>query len=640
LFPKNNNKGMIELPPPRKLREIAARMLLFEDDFEAANPVGKTPHADVHQYRARFGEKSFREAIAGLMQGEYGCPAVQPENILATSGVSGAVVSVLRSLQMAKEEGDLRVALLEPFYTYHNVQARTAVGSSPSVVKCAPDLGPDFEQISAALEEGVDVLIFCNPGNPQGNVWTREQVRELVDLAKRHGTVLLVDEIYADFVHDPYRTPFYTPVSEAELPDHVLVCRGFSKCLGAQSWRTGFLVAARSRIEQVMRVHDPLYISVTWQQHAIAEYIATFPEDYDAHVRSVCDQCAKNWRALAPLLEAEFGWKAIEPKGSMYALFDYGDTAKTDMEAVVVALKRGIGVAPGNIFFSGVPERTGLIRIHVGFSTEKLLKLVAMFGGEEKMMFGETALDSVTYGKWNVRIQPQETFELAGTQQKVTIDQNDKGFGELGSRVWDGSAVLAQYFDQCAAEEKSTTEASSLGFAVQIRGAHALELGSGTGLAGVALAKVGAKEVILTDKQALVPLLQHNASINGVGECVQSCELFWGEDLSADTFPGPLAEAVARGPGGLDFIFGADLTYDFDDLPVLVSTIVSVLRPFPNAVCLIAYGLERAATPEFLRQAAERFDVQVLDAANIRQLEDSRRTHVIGIAVLHQKKKK
>lgn len=66
---------------------------------------------------------------------------------------------------------------------------------------------------------------MCNPGNPQGNVWTRDEILKIVELTEKYKSLLLVDEIYCDLV---FKGKFFSPINE-KLFDHVIACRGFSK---------------------------------------------------------------------------------------------------------------------------------------------------------------------------------------------------------------------------------------------------------------------------------------------------------------------------------------------------------------------------------------------------------------------------
>jgi len=348
----NLAQGMIELNPPEKLRNISARVCIEGNE--------------VHQYRNRFGEPDYRESIVELLSKKFGCN-VPKDAVLATAGVSGGIVSTLMLLksEAAKSNRLPKIAILVPFYTYHNKQIQDILGVTPVYIPTNEDFTPNWDAITKELQNGLDLIMFTNPGNPQGNLWTKADLDKMVELTKAHNCMLLLDEIYCDLV---WKGTFYSPIHE-KLHDHVVVCRGFSKTLGCQSWRVGYVVASPTTAEKLMRIHDPLYISVPFLQHGIAEYIKSDYEDFLNHVQQVSDLMQSNWRLLSRTMQKTLGWQPLEPSGSMYGLFKHGQ--KSDRDAVLQGLYNGVGVAPGNIFWNGTPDNTTYVRIHVGISAEK-----------------------------------------------------------------------------------------------------------------------------------------------------------------------------------------------------------------------------------------------------------------------------
>jgi aspartate/methionine/tyrosine aminotransferase len=163
---------------------------------------------------------------------------------------------------------------------------------------------------------------------------------------------------------------FYSPIQK-ELNDLVVVVRGFSKVLGAQSWRVGYVVSTPSMIDELMRVADPIYICVSWLQHALAKYITEENpgEDFPTHKKKVGDLIQRNWKVISAAMQDAFQWEPIPPSGTMYGMFRHKEAS--DMEAVIKALQKGVGICPGNMFFKNYPENTGLVRIHCGVSEAK-----------------------------------------------------------------------------------------------------------------------------------------------------------------------------------------------------------------------------------------------------------------------------
>lgn len=138
------------------------------------------------QYRPRHGEPAYRSAISRLLLREYATTA-PPDAVLATHGVSGGIVAGLAwAGDRARAAGRrCRIALIEPFYTYHILQVERILG--PDAEKAfIPLAGDAFDVDWAAVERtlaadgGAAALIVCNPSNPSGRVWTRDEMRHLV----------------------------------------------------------------------------------------------------------------------------------------------------------------------------------------------------------------------------------------------------------------------------------------------------------------------------------------------------------------------------------------------------------------------------------------------------------------------------
>jgi DNA-binding transcriptional MocR family regulator len=88
----------------------------------------------------------------------------------------------------------------------------------------------------------------------------------------------------------------------------------------------------------------------------------------------------RNVAMLGPAMAEVFGWKFIQPLGSMYIMFRH--TEASDLDAVIRALKRGVGVAGGSMFFEHDPVNTGFIRVHVGLDEARVAKVCETIRGQ------------------------------------------------------------------------------------------------------------------------------------------------------------------------------------------------------------------------------------------------------------------
>lgn len=343
---KSVAQGMVELPPPEKLRQKIAEW--------AVKP-------QVHTYRNRWGEEDFRAAVVSHLGRRESLGFLRSDNILASCGVTGTIIS---ALLLARAKGVGKVALLEPFYTYHARQVESVFRETPGVVPTDEHYAPDWAQLRRSLDDGLGLLIVTNPGNPTGRIAPADEIRRLIDETARTHCYLVFDEIYSDMVWG--EGAVHATGIVPELPTHVIVARGFSKVLGLQSSRIGFAVSAASTISQMMAYSDPVYISVSWIQHPLAEYLVQEPEDFDHHAQRLNAILRANFHTLADAFEEALGWQRVPgTAGAMYALFTHQE--ETDDAALHKGLLKGVGVAPATMFWSpAASPRTGRIRIHLG----------------------------------------------------------------------------------------------------------------------------------------------------------------------------------------------------------------------------------------------------------------------------------
>jgi hypothetical protein len=115
------------------------------------------------------------------------------------------------------------------------------------------DLDPDA--IAAAARQA-KALLLCNPNNPTGTVFSREQTLRVLEIARQHDLLVISDEVYKDFVYGSERV--FTPALEATARDRVIRVCSFSKAYGMTGWRVGFLHGPAHRVAQILKVHDAL----------------------------------------------------------------------------------------------------------------------------------------------------------------------------------------------------------------------------------------------------------------------------------------------------------------------------------------------------------------------------------------------
>ncbi|MBY4599429.1 aminotransferase class I/II-fold pyridoxal phosphate-dependent enzyme [bacterium BD-1] len=176
-----------------------------------------------------------REAIAAFHRGR-GTPNASAERVFVGNGVSELIDISLRALLNPGEE----VLLPSPDYPLWSAATILNQGR-PVYYRCAPENGflPDPDEIEKLVTPRTRALVVINPNNPTGANYPPELLQRLVDIAARHGLLLMADEIYDGILYDEAR---FTPLAPLAGDVPCLSFGGLSKVWRACGWRVGWAV--------------------------------------------------------------------------------------------------------------------------------------------------------------------------------------------------------------------------------------------------------------------------------------------------------------------------------------------------------------------------------------------------------------
>ncbi len=178
----NLAQGMPDFPAPAEIKQAACRAI--EDD--------------INQYAITWGSKSLREAVAEHAAWHLGLQVDPETEITVTCGSTEAMLVVLLSLINPGDE----VILTQPFYENYWPDCVLA-GATPRFVPLHPPHWRfDLEQLAAAFNDRTKAIILCNPNNPTGTVFTREDLEHLAALCRKWNVIAVTDEIYEHIIYD------------------------------------------------------------------------------------------------------------------------------------------------------------------------------------------------------------------------------------------------------------------------------------------------------------------------------------------------------------------------------------------------------------------------------------------------------
>ena len=327
----------------------------FEPPGEITDRLAKIAGIGPHQYALTWGAQNFREALAKKQEHFYGMK-VDPDNeIVVTCGSTEAMMAAMMSVC---NPGD-KVVIFSPFY--ENYGADTILsGAEPIYVPLKPPAfdfdGNELE--SAIKREGVKALVLCNPSNPCGKVFTRDELKMIAELAIKYDIYVITDEVYEHIVYQPN---VHTCI--AALPgmrERTIICNSLSKTYSITGWRLGFVMASPEIIDRVKKVHDFLTVGAAAPLMEAAVVGLRFGDSYYEGLR-------EHYTHMKNLFTdglKDIGLRFSNPQGAYYVLVDISEFGyESDMVFCEdLARKAGVGAVPGSSFFKEPENR--YIRFH------------------------------------------------------------------------------------------------------------------------------------------------------------------------------------------------------------------------------------------------------------------------------------
>ena len=335
----------------------------FDPPQAITDRLAQVAHEDFHQYSITWGAQNFREALAAK-QARYMGRAIDPNSeIVVTCGSTEAMMCAMMTVC---NPGD-KVIIFSPFY--ENYGADTILtGAVPIYVQLeAPTFTFDPEKLEDAFRQHPKAIVVCNPSNPTGRVFTREELTIIADLAKKYDAYVITDEVYEHIVYEPYQHVYM-----ASLPgmfERTISCSSLSKTYSITGWRLGYIIAPEEIIERAKKVHDFLTVGAAAPLMEAAVVGLQMGDDYYKDLLDVYS--AKRTLFLNGL--DRLGIQHSKPEGAYYVMLDVSEFKgyANDVEfCEKLAEKVGVGAVPGSAFFD-IPEYR-YVRLHFAKSEDTL----------------------------------------------------------------------------------------------------------------------------------------------------------------------------------------------------------------------------------------------------------------------------
>ena len=234
----------------------------------------------------------------------------------------------------------------------------------------------DLDRVEAAITPQTRVLFVNTPSNPTGWTATREDLANLLAIARRHDLWIMADEIYALYHYAGGRAPSFLDVMEEG--DRIVFVNSFSKNWSMTGWRVGWIVAP-PEIGQVLEnliQYSTSGVPQFLQQGAIAAL-----DEGDAFVQANIDKAARNRDVFCDALIATNRVETLKPDGALYAFLKIDGVTDSRLAALDIVDRTNVGLAPGTAFGPGgeLFMRACFLRdpAHVAEAADRLARYIA-----------------------------------------------------------------------------------------------------------------------------------------------------------------------------------------------------------------------------------------------------------------------
>ena len=278
---------------------------------EVAMQAVRNVNFDILEYSHSAGFESYRNKLSAYYK-SHGLP-IDTADIIITTGGSEALLFAMGSTMDAGDE----IIIPEPFYANYNGFA-TASGVKVVPVISSIDTGFALPPISAfedLITSKTKAILICNPGNPTGYLYSKDEILQLAEIVKKHDLFLIADEVYREFIYDG--DEHFSVMNVPGLEQHAIMIDSVSKRYSMCGARIGCIVSKNKELmATAMKFAQARLSPPTFAQIASEAALDTPQRYFDDVVAEYKDRRD----TLVAELEKIKGVKVAKPKGAFYCI--------------------------------------------------------------------------------------------------------------------------------------------------------------------------------------------------------------------------------------------------------------------------------------------------------------------------------
>ncbi len=346
----NLSQGFPDFDPPKEITDRLA-------EISGIGP---------HQYPITMGAPNFRQALA-KKAGRFMGRTLNPDtDMVVTIGSTEAMVDTIFALT---NPGD-KIIMFSPYFENYYAQAVFAQCEAVFVPLVPPEFNFDPAVLEDAFKKGAKAILICNPSNPSGKVFTKEELEFIAGLCIKYDTYCIMDEVYEHIVYEGHKHTYMNSIEG--MWERTVSCSSLSKTYSITGWRLGYAIAPKHLMDRIKQYHDfnavgaasPLMEAAVVGLNMPDSYYVDFAAHY-AHMKQIFTGGLK-----------DLGIPFTDPQGAYFVLADISPYLKKGQSDVDFCLdmidKVGVAAVPGSSFFK--ENVNNIIRLHFAKKDETLYK--------------------------------------------------------------------------------------------------------------------------------------------------------------------------------------------------------------------------------------------------------------------------
>lgn len=320
----------------------------------------KSNDIEVLSYSHSAGFESYRTKLAAYYKRND--IDVSAQDIIITTGGSEALLFAMGTIADADDE----IIIPEPFYANYN---GFATSSGVNVIPVQSNIEDSFalpaiSEFEKLITPKTKAILICNPGNPTGYLYTKEEIEQLAEIVKKNNLFLVADEVYREFAYDGAK--HYSIMSIPGLQEHAIMIDSVSKRYSMCGARIGCLASKNKEVMKTAMKFAQARLSPPTFAQIASEAALDTPQDY---FDEVIEEYTSRRNTLIKGLEEIDGVIVAKPKGAFYCIAqlpidDAEDFAKWLLESFHLN-NETVMVAPAAGFYS--TPNTGLNQVRIAY---------------------------------------------------------------------------------------------------------------------------------------------------------------------------------------------------------------------------------------------------------------------------------